>query len=247
MNEVIRLGPFFVQYRWLIDFAGFIAGCIAIRLMMKRSEKNERRNILDMFVTAIFIPIIVWKFGPAIFHPVMIIQQPLSVLFFAGTKRYIIVGSVLAFLYVWYRSRKVNISLLRVMEFFIIGFLVYTLVSNLFIWEYGLPTSLPWGISAENKNYQYHPINVYNLVIILVIFIRFGFKKYQIGKGKILSEFLIAFGVGKMVVSYFSYQSASFLVLSSGQWLFLAFIVIGWLFPFQHRFPRNFNNRSKSG
>lgn len=227
MNQVVNMGPFMIQYRWIVDVIGIVAGYILLKILIKKVGKPEHKRIIDMLFNVILIPIAVWKFGPAVFHPMIVIKQPFSILYFSGNNLYFLVGCILSALYVWWRSRKDHIGLFVILDYFVLATVVFELISNLLMWKYGLPTTMPWGISIDSPDFKYHPINIYNLIIIFVIIFRVWLAKQEIGKGTYLSEVIFIFGVGEMVVSYFAYQGPTILFLSMSQWLLIGMVVTG--------------------
>lgn len=200
--------------------------------MLKKAGKADYKKIKDIYLNVILIPITVWKFGPAVFHPIMFLKQPFSLLYFSGNNLYLSVGILLSVVYIFYRSRRDNIDLLVILDYIFLALMLFVMVSNLLLWKYGLPTSMPWGISIDNPDFKYHPINIYNLIMVLVIFTWFKLKSIELGKGIYFSKGLIGLGIGKMIISYFSFEKPVFLFLSLNQWLFLVLLLVGFLITY---------------
>lgn len=190
--------------------------------------------MLDTLLTAILIPPLVWKFGPIIVQPYNLIKHPLLVLFTRGTLPYWVIGSLLAILYFLYSIRKNKLDVFRVLDYLTFGALVFLIINNLFQWKYGIRTHLPWGISIHSSEYTYHPINVYNLILVGLIIVWLIIKRYPLGSGNHFSSFLLTYGIGSMAITFFNYEHPIFMELSIYQWINLVIIVIGWLLASFH-------------
>jgi len=102
--------------------------------------------------------------------------------------------------------------------------------------DYGVPTSLPWGMSFPNgvvpTTERVHPTPLYELFIWLVIAVilwRIG-KKAAIGarpKGEIFCAYLILTGVARFLIEFIRINPRSFFGLSNAQTASLVSMVVG--------------------
>jgi prolipoprotein diacylglyceryltransferase len=114
------------------------------------------------------------------------------------------------------------------------------MIQNLLSWQYGNQTTLPWGISASDPNYRYHPINVYLLIIIVPALLRIWTSSYVLGQGRALCNFLIFYGLGWLAVSLFQPQEAVFLYLSIEQIVYILMAAAGAVISyFLVKLPKN--------
>jgi len=102
--------------------------------------------------------------------------------------------------------------------------------------DYGVPTSLPWGMSFPNgvvpTTERVHPTPLYEFFIWLVIAVilwRIG-KKAAIGarpKGEIFCAYLILTGVARFLIEFIRINPRSFFGLSNAQTASLVSMVVG--------------------
>lgn len=100
---------------------------------------------------------------------------------------------------------------------------------------YGLPTSLPWGItftdihSSAPTCIALHPTQLYSalLLFLIFLFIRFGVTRWCTVPGQITSIYLMLAGAERFLVDYWRddrayFQAPSLKVFSMYQWISLA-------------------------
>jgi phosphatidylglycerol---prolipoprotein diacylglyceryl transferase len=106
--------------------------------------------------------------------------------------------------------------------------------------DYGVPTSLPWGMSFPNglvpTTERVHPTPVYELIVACVItWILWSIGAKQIvaaGKasaGKVFAAYLVLTGIARFLVEFIRINPRSFLGMTNAQAASLASIVAGVL------------------
>src|SRR5699024_6475734 len=130
--------------------------------------------------------------------------------------------------FLWKANR--NLIPLRVIcDAFPFGFLGLWIIYHLLIQQYGLGTVMPWGISIQDPDFQYHPINWYEVVAGLVILAWLLRSKLPTGQGKVFRYFLILFGTSQMLISFFIPESTFLFGLSLQQLGYIIIIVVGFV------------------
>ena len=64
--------------------------------------------MMDAVTNAFLIIVFLWKFAPAILNPVWAIRSPLQALLAIGSMKHIIVGCIIASVYIVWKSKRSN-------------------------------------------------------------------------------------------------------------------------------------------
>lgn len=232
MPEILQFGPFMVKFSWLIAGVGGIIGYEVMKRRLKQTPFPYEK-ILDIYTTSLMIVALVWKMGPLIFDPSILWNNPLSILFITGTIKHMWLGIFFAIGYIYLKLRKAQIPISVMLDVLPYGFLTLIVIYHLFIWQYGSPTTMLWGISIQHPDYRYHPVNVYQVFVTLPVLIWLWRRKFSLGIGMVFSHFLSFYGAGQMLVSFFKPQTVYFLGLSVEQLVYLGLLVIGNLVSYQ--------------
>ncbi len=228
MMQTLEIGPLVIQEKLLILLiAGLLGYRISLRVLRPLPE-SARKKGADLIFSMSLIPILVWKFGPFVAHPVHFFQNPIFFLFSKGTSVYWTVGFILSFIYVVYRLYQDTFEVYYILDAFTLGLTVFLSIQYLFILSYGKESSLPWAIAIDHSSSHYQPINFYHFVGMVCIGVWFVYKRYKVGTGQFTSTFCVLLGIGNMLVSYASVQRVVALSLSTTQWGDLALIGLGW-------------------
>ncbi|WP_336788302.1 prolipoprotein diacylglyceryl transferase family protein [Paenibacillus sp. MMO-177] len=240
MTGVLQLGPFLIRTDWLYYGLSILLGlAIARKLILKKSPEDLRH--LESFTGALLIGILLWKVSPIFTEP-QILKKPLTLLLYPGTSLGITLAYIGAALYLIYTVWKKKYNWRASLDVFTIVVICSVLIYTLTHWQYGLQTTLPWGISISDPEYRYHPINAYQLMLIAPL-IWYLFR-LPIGQGKIASNWSLGFGVIILCLSLLKPKMSSWLNLSTDQWLAIVLIAIGFLVTHINAFKSHVNKRS---
>jgi len=233
MPEILQFGPFMIRFSWLLwAVSGFI-GYIVMKYRLKRSGYGDRL-VLDILSGGLLIAALVWKFSPALFTPSILWKSPLSILFISGSSESAWFGAAAAAIYVGFKCWKMHGFQWLLPDLLPFGITTMVVVYSLLAWQYGTPTSLPWGISIEDPDFKYHPINVYKIMITVPLFIWLWKRKPgDLGSGKPFADFITFYGIGLLVVSFFEPQTGWMLGMSREQFFFFFLIVSGSILGFR--------------
>lgn len=225
MTGVLQLGPFIIRTDWLFYGLSLLLGfAIARRVIMKKSPVDLRH--LELFSNALFIGILLWKISPIFTEP-QILKNPIALLLYPGTSLGIKLAYVGVVLYLAYTVWKKKISWRAVSDVFTIVVISSVFIYSLTHWQYGLQTTLPWGISISDPEYRYHPINVYQLLLMIPL-VWYLFR-LPIGQGKMASNGFIGYGIIILIVSLLKPKMSSWFNLSTYQWIAIFFVAIGFI------------------
>ncbi len=226
MPDVLQWGPFTIRWDMLVLILSGLAGYYAMALRLKRSEFKDS-PIINWLFNAFIIFIVFWKFGYVFSVPSILWKDPLKLLLLQGSSTEILIGAAAVIVYFFFqlnRNRSLTWVLLDLVPY---GALAFLAIQNLLLWQYGNLTTVPWGISASDPNYHYHPINVYLLILIIPAILRLWTSSCVLGQGKALCSFLIFYGLGWLAVSLFQPQEAVLLILSIEQIVYILMAAAG--------------------
>ncbi|MFD5261650.1 prolipoprotein diacylglyceryl transferase family protein [Bacillus wiedmannii] len=219
---------------WIVKLqpVSLIIGSLFGFMLMKRKMKNESvpyEKMMDAVTNAFLIVVFVWKFAPAILNPVWAIRSPLQALLAVGSMQHIVVGCIIASLYIVWRSKKEQFSLRILLDTLPYGLCMSIIFYFLFNHKIGVQTTLPWGVKIYESKFLYHPIFVYEIILALCIIGLLWMKNERLGNGKNISVFLIVEGVAHIIISLISEQNSVLFGLSIQQIMSFFIISLGIL------------------
>lgn len=215
-----------IRVDWLVLAVSGFAGFIAMQWMCKRTV-IQGRLILDQFSSALLWIFMIWKLSPLISTPSLIINHPFLWLTMPGTLMGWWIGLIVGSFYLYRAWYRLGVSWWFIGDLFTFGGVITYITYSVIAWQYGGLTHLPWGISINNPEFNYHPINVYRLIILLPMLIWIWKHAGQIGSGKWLTTALKFPIMGLMIVSFFDSQPKWLLLLSSEQMVYLSLMLLG--------------------
>ncbi|MCR6798646.1 prolipoprotein diacylglyceryl transferase [Bacillus paranthracis] len=222
MEWIVRLQP-----------VSLIIGSLFGFMLMKRKMKNESvpyEKMMDAVTNAFLIIVFVWKFAPAILNPVWVIRSPLQALLAIGSTKHIVVGCIIASVYIVWKSKKGQFSLRTLLDALPIALCMSIIFYFLFHQKVGIQTTLPWGVKVYESNFLYHPIFVYEIILALCIVGLLWMKNERLGNGKNISVFLIIEGFAHIIISLVNEQNSVLFGLSMQQILSFCVMSLGILY-----------------
>ena len=212
MHPYIHLGPLTLGTYGLMVWLGLVAGFYALQADLRR-----RRLPGDAYFIILGIAV-AGLVGSKLYHdlesPAEFLAHPGMLFSNTGFAWFgAVVGGLLA---VWLFARRYRIPYLAVLDVcapaaavgYAIGRLGCLLAGD---GDYGIPTSLPWGMSFPNglvpTTERVHPTPIYEFIVWLVIFYflwREGRKSAQLQRpqGTVLAEYLILTGLARFLVEF---------------------------------------------
>lgn len=101
--QVIMLGPLMLKYSLLIMIIAAAAGYLVTLFRTRYLGTDIRKPLLDDLITTLLIGILVWKFSTLVFDLKSVIRSPLSLLYFTGGTRGIILAVIIGILILSYK------------------------------------------------------------------------------------------------------------------------------------------------
>lgn len=226
MPETFQVGPLLVDSRILIYILSIMVGLFSMNYILKRT-RYKSKALLDLMLSNVLIVVLIWKFGAILFTPSLIWTKPFQILMLAGSWKELLLGIAAALIYTWYRLKRMEISFIFFLDILSYGVVSAVICKSLLKWEYGVSTNAPWGISLTDPSYQYHPVNVYMLLLSTALLIWLWRYSSTLGQGRIVQEFLMFYGIGLFVISYFKISEIYLLYFSLEQLAYVGMIVLG--------------------
>ncbi|MCU7663043.1 prolipoprotein diacylglyceryl transferase family protein [Bacillus thuringiensis] len=221
MEWIVRLQPI-----------SLIIGSLFGFMLMKRKMRHQNvlyEKMMDAVTNAFLIIVFVWKFAPAILNPVWAFVAPVQAILAVGSMQHIVVGCVIASVYIIWKSKKEQFSLRILLDALPFGLCVSIIFYFLLHHEVGAQTTLPWGMKIYESKLLYHPIFVYEIILALCIMGLLWMKNERLGNGKNISLFLIIVGSSHIIISIISEQNSVLFGLSIQQIMSFCIISLGIL------------------
>lgn len=91
---------------------------------------------------------------------------------------------------------------------------------------YGIPTSLPWGVSVPGIAETVHPLQLYEAAIsVPLLLISLRWVRVNPFPGSTFARVMIVHSVVRFLLDFLRYHERTILTLSLGQWVALAFAI----------------------
>ncbi|MEF3313680.1 prolipoprotein diacylglyceryl transferase [Paenibacillus sp. GYB004] len=227
---MISWGPFAIQTGLLAVIAAALTAIAAVHLMARAaggSNDSHAKEAAELLQNAAFIALIVWKFGHVLFAPAVVWERPSALLLLSGGTREAFVAMLVAGVYLVVRLRRRAIPIRLFLDLAAFGAVLAVIVYAAIDWNYGKPTSLPWGISLSDPEFRYHPVSVYTMLAAAFVALLLWMRRGQAGTGELYRAGSIYMGLGLLAVSFGAVPKPAVLLLSSDQWWAIALAGIG--------------------
>lgn len=194
MQGIIQLGPFIINVQWLVLAISGILVYIVLPLRLKAVEplnKVAQETIVDLLMIIVFV----WKFSLIIFEPVKVVNNPMTLMYFSGGIRGLLLALVIAAMYLIYSSRKQGISVWTYVDFitaaFLSGAVIYNLIAaviaNQFLLFYGSQS------------------------LLAALLLLWQIKRFSpVGKPENLNQLLLWFSLGEILILHFKVPNLTF-------------------------------------
>jgi hypothetical protein len=224
MDDTIQLGPMLVRTDMLILIVSVAA---AFAVLSRTVRETPYARLADDWAAGLFIVIAAWKLSPIIQDPGSLLKVPALVLLMPGTRIGLWIGFALALIYIAYQLRRHQLSLVTAVDRMVLPIIVGAVLYFALTPGYGLPTSMVWGISAENPQIYYHPVNAYTALLLLPVMWVLWRYRLRPSSGRQTELGLIGFGFARMVSTLFVAPRHIVLGLSEEQWCWIGIMLAG--------------------
>jgi prolipoprotein diacylglyceryltransferase len=245
MPEVVQIGPLQLQGQLVALLLACVLGFWLIRRVVRQwnrvemevpdTDRGAGKGLDDLILNSALIVFFTWRLGSLLTQPSLLWESPMKLLMTAGSRMEIVVGIVLAYIYLTYQVRKHGMAWRVLLDMLAIG-----AASAMFLYaaltpSFGLPTLLPWGIGVEGTVSRFHPHHAYLAILLVPLLVWQQLWTARsitvLGTGKLLKITLFYGGAAGMVASYFALAEPTALYLTPGQLLNLLMLIIGMNLP----------------
>ncbi|CAH1206479.1 hypothetical protein PAECIP111891_02933 [Paenibacillus allorhizoplanae] len=245
MPEVVQIGPLQLQGQLVALLLACVLGFWLMRRVVRQwnrvelevpdTDRGAVKGLDDLILNSVLIVFFTWRLGSLLTQPSLLWESPMKLLLTAGSKMEIVVGIVLAYIYLSYQVRKHGIAWRVLLDMLAIGAASAVFLYAALTPSFGLPTQLPWGIGVEGTVSRFHPHHAYLAVLLVPLLVWQQLWTARsttfLGTGKLLKITLFYGGAAGMVASYFALAEPTALYLTPGQLLNLLMLIIGMNLP----------------
>ncbi|WP_019153184.1 TlpA disulfide reductase family protein [Robertmurraya massiliosenegalensis] len=97
--------------KWIILGTAIVVGFIILKLWLRRSQKEEtRKQLFELTLNSVFWAFVIWKGSLLLLEPKLVIESPMSLLYFTGGMKGLILGIFGALVYFIMKTRKLKIA-----------------------------------------------------------------------------------------------------------------------------------------
>lgn len=232
MPDFFQLGPFVLNTKLVAAFASGVLAFYGMKWILSLQKPPFFSVLPDLFLNSSWIVILIWKFGPLLEHPDLVWSSPHMILFLSGGTMYLCLGSILAILYLLWSLKRHRISIVYAADVAVYGIILFVTFYHIWVWKYGNQTNLPWGITVNHSEIQYHPLHWYTVFSGLIILSMLWRKRTKLGSGEPLRWFLLLYGASLMIIGFADHSDTATFLFSGTQWLAVIGMMTGYALPF---------------
>lgn len=103
--------------KWVILGISIVIGFVFLKLWLLRSQKKEAgKQLFELALNSVFWGFLIWKGSLLLLEPKLIIESPMSLLYFTGGTKGFILGILGALIYFVLKARKLKITNLMILQ-----------------------------------------------------------------------------------------------------------------------------------
>ncbi|WP_045523296.1 peroxiredoxin family protein [Neobacillus niacini] len=103
--------------KWIVLGIAVLIGFIFLKLWLLSSQKKESgKQLFDLALNSVFWGFLIWKCSLLLLEPKLIIESPMSLLYFTGGTKGLILGTLGALLYFFFKARKFKITNFMILQ-----------------------------------------------------------------------------------------------------------------------------------
>ncbi|WNB92805.1 redoxin domain-containing protein [Bacillus sp. NEB1478] len=123
MENYITVGSFPIKVVWLAILGSVLVAYGVLALKLK--NEDDKKQLSEVLSNAIVMFWFIWKFSYAVLHPFLIFKHPLNLLYFNGGETGIIVGMIIAVLYLLCAAGKRHLERSRLFYCGVLGLTLF--------------------------------------------------------------------------------------------------------------------------
>ncbi|MBI3037073.1 prolipoprotein diacylglyceryl transferase [Candidatus Woesearchaeota archaeon] len=230
-----EIGPFSIRYYGIIFAAGILVSFLILRHLAKKRQLPLSSKDFDELLLLSTVAVVVGaRLGHVISSLGYYLENPGQIVavwnggmaFHGGFIGLVIAG--------YYFAKKKKIAFYDLADIAVIpAALALSLgrVANFLNGEfYGTPTSLPWGVKFQGVNGFRHPVQIYEAIKNLFIFVvlwQLQQRKLKLPKGLLFWLFVFLYGSIRFVLEFVKVVPAYVLGLTWGQFWSIPMVALG--------------------
>lgn len=193
MQETLQLGRFTINAALLILLISGIFGYLVLKLRLK--EKDDKYKVLsETIIDIIFVFALIWKLSYFVFHPLSVIHNPLSLLYFSGGLPGVLLAVALTGFYIYRLINKHSVSIWIYLDLLSTWFLAASLFYNFAYLIFGQQYLLYYG----------------SRLILDITLLYFLLRVKSFGLPKQLNQLLLWYSFGMILTSHFENDLINF-------------------------------------
>lgn len=139
--------------KWIVLGIAVVIGFVFLKLWLLRSQKKEPgKQLFDLIFNSVFWGFLIWKGSLLLLEPKLIIESPISLLYFTGGTKGLILGTLGAFIYLIFKARKLEITNLMVLQSTLV--FAFAIMSGSFLLNLFLNEDMPKVNPASTKTVE---------------------------------------------------------------------------------------------
>jgi hypothetical protein len=103
--NAFQLGPFIIKYNWIFAIISLVITYFLLKKGLKENE-DYLGEFLDALVNALFIGVLSFKGSVLLYRPELLKTNPLGALYLSGGGKEWLTATLLAFLYLVWKTKK---------------------------------------------------------------------------------------------------------------------------------------------
>ncbi|HLO12651.1 MAG TPA: hypothetical protein VK190_10580 [Pseudoneobacillus sp.] len=109
--NVIQIGSLSIMLKWVVLGSGILIGLVVIKWWLQKTQMKEKsKKIFDTLTNSLFVLILVWKGSLILLEPKLILKSPISILYFTGGTKGLVIATLISLIYFIYKNMKIKIS-----------------------------------------------------------------------------------------------------------------------------------------
>jgi hypothetical protein len=229
--EMLQLGPVVLNRQLLAVVAALAAGYAAARAAIRRLPERGA-PVANVLLDGLLIGFLVWKAMPAVRDPSLLWPDPLKALMVSGGAADAGIGLVAGLIAVLAGGLLRGVALRAIADAAAVGAAAFLAVNGLAGgWKYGMATGLPWGVTLSDPALRYHPVNLYEALLGLILLAAAASGRAPAGDGRTGARLVPLLGAGLLAVSLTDRHGLTWWLLAPDQWLAAVLAVAGLFLP----------------
>ncbi|MFC4324198.1 hypothetical protein [Litchfieldia salsa] len=107
---VVQIGSYAILLKWIILAISILLSLGLLKVLLHTYQLNKKKEIFDLFTGTLFFGFLCWKGSLFLLDPQLVIKSPLSLLFFTGGTKGLVIAVMLSIIFIIYKSKSIGID-----------------------------------------------------------------------------------------------------------------------------------------